>query len=292
MFYVEHDQSVGEVVVPASQIALQTVPIEALEPNPYQPRRGIFTEQLAMLGQSLKRDGLLQPILVRPVGPGRFQILAGERRWRAAQWSGWTEISVLVRAVDDRQAAELALIENEHREAVARLDTARAAAALMQREGLTHEELAAVLGMERSSVTNLLRLLTLDPAVQDLVGEGPGQLTMGHAKLLVGLPPIQQRAFARRAIARKLPVRGLMRLIQRERQRQRLARMGQGSDGSADVAALEMRLTEFLGQTVKLELPGKTAGRRKAGTLAIRYSSYEELDGIFERLGFQANPEE
>src|SRR5690606_20511907 len=158
----------------------------------------------------------------------------------AARQAGWTEISVLVREVGEQQAAELALIENEHREQVARLDTARAAESLMKREGLTHDELAAILGMERSSVTNLLRLLTLDPAVQGLVGEGPGLLSMGHAKLLVGLPPMQQRTYARRAIDRKMPVRGLMRLIQRERHRARLARVGQ-SDGAADVAALEDR---------------------------------------------------
>jgi len=268
----------------------QVLPIDCLEPNPYQPRRHFDAESLGRLAESLKRDGLMQPILVRSGGPGRFQILAGERRWRAARQAGWTEISVLVREVGEQQAAELALIENEHREQVARLDTARAAERLMKREGLTHDELAAVLGMERSSVTNLLRLLTLDASVQDLVGEGPGRLSMGHAKLLVGLPAMQQRSYARRAIDRKLPVRGLMRLIQRERHRARLGRMG-GEDGSADLVSLETRLTEHLGQRVKIDLPGKTAGRRKAGTLAIRYSSFEELDGIFERLGFQANPE-
>ncbi len=278
--------------MPVAEVMLKSLPIDVLDPNPFQPRRGIFTERLAMLGESLKRDGMLQPVLVRPVEAGRYQILAGERRWRAAQWNGWTEISALVREVDDRQAAELALIENAHREDVARLDTARAAAALMKREGLTHDELAAVLGMERSSVTNLLRLLTLDPAVQELVGDGPSQLTVGHAKLLIGLSPIQQRAFARRAIERKLPVRGLMRLIQRERRRARLARIEKGAEGAADVAALEQRLTEHLGQQARVELPARTGGRRRAGTLSIRYSSYEELDGIFERLGFKVNPDE
>lgn len=270
--------------------AYQVLPIHCLEPNPYQPRRQFDKDALERLAESLNRDGMMQPILVRPVEAGRFQILAGERRWRAARQAGWTEIQVLVREVGEQQAAELALIENEHREQVARLDTARAAENLMKREGLTHDELAAILGMERSSVTNLLRLLTLDPAVQALVGEGPGLLSMGHAKLLVGLPAMQQRAYARRAIERKLPVRGLMRLIQRERHRARLARVGQ-SEGAADIAALEDRLTEHLGQRVSIELPGKTAGRRKAGTLSIRYSSFEELDGIFERLGFQANPD-
>lgn len=274
-----------------AQAVYQVLPIHCLEPNPYQPRRQFDKEALGRLSESLKRDGMMQPILVRPAGSGRFQILAGERRWRAARQAGWTEINVLVREVGEQQAAELALIENEHREQVARLDTARAAENLMKREGLTHDELAAVLGMERSSVTNLLRLLTLDPAVQALVGEGPGTLSMGHAKLLVGLPSLQQRSYARRAIDRKMPVRGLMRLIQRERHRARLAKVGQ-PEGAADLTALENRLTEHLGQRVSIELPGKTGGRRKAGTLAIHYSSFEELDGIFERLGFQANPAE
>lgn len=273
-----------------AQAVYQVLPIHCLEPNPYQPRRQFDKEALGRLSESLKRDGMMQPILVRPAGSGQFQILAGERRWRAARQAGWTEINVLVREVGEQQAAELALIENEHREQVARLDTARAAENLMKREGLTHDELAAVLGMERSSVTNLLRLLTLDPAVQALVGEGPGTLSMGHAKLLVGLSSLQQRSYARRAIDRKMPVRGLMRLIQRERHRARLAKVGQ-PEGAADLTALENRLTEHLGQRVSIELPGKTGGRRKAGTLAIRYSSFEELDGIFERLGFQANPE-
>lgn len=274
-----------------AQAVYQVLPIHCLEPNPYQPRRQFDKEALGRLSESLKRDGMMQPILVRPAGSGRFQILAGERRWRAARQAGWTEINVLVREVGEQQAAELALIENEHREQVARLDTARAAENLMKREGLTHDELAAVLGMERSSVTNLLRLLTLDPAVQALVGEGPGTLSMGHAKLLVGLSSLQQRSYARRAIDRKMPVRGLMRLIQRERHRARLAKVGQ-PEGAADLTALENRLTEHLGQRVSIELPGKSGGRRKAGTLAIRYSSFEELDGIFERLGFQANPGE
>lgn len=274
-----------------AQAAYQVLPIYCLEPNPYQPRRQFDKDALGRLSESLKRDGMMQPILVRPAGSGRFQILAGERRWRAARQAGWTEISVLVRDVGEQQAAELALIENEHREQVARLDTARAAENLMKREGLTHDELAAVLGMERSSVSNLLRLLTLDPAVQAMVGEGLGMLSMGHAKLLVGLSSLQQRSYARRAIDRKLPVRGLMRLIQRERHRARLEKVGQPA-GAADLTALENRLTEHLGQRVSIELPGKSGGRRKAGTLSIRYSSFEELDGIFERLGFQANAEE
>lgn len=268
------------------------VPVAALEPNPYQPRRQFDAAALTRLAASLQRDGMMQPVLVRPAGNGRLQILAGERRWRAARQAGWNEIPVIIRAVGEQQAAELALIENEHREDVAPLDTARAAAALMQREGLTHEELGAVLGMERSSVTNLLRLLTLDPAVQEVVGEGAGQLSVGHAKLLMGLPSIQQRGLARRAILKKLPIKGLMRLIQRERHRQRLARTGRQSEVSADVAALEQRLTEFLGQQSRIELPSRTSGRRRAGVLSIRYSSFDELDGIFERLGFKANPDE
>lgn len=269
----------------------RVLPVSCLEPNPYQPRRTFDADSLDRLAESLKRDGLMQPVLVRPGAPGRFQILAGERRWRAAKLAGWGEINVLVREATEQQAAELALIENEHREPVSRLDTARAAESLLKREGFTHDELAAVLGMERSSVTNLLRLLTLDPAVQDLVGEGPGSLSMGHAKLLVGLPRMQQRSYARRAIDRKLPVRGLMRLIQRESHRARLGRTGQ-SEGSADLLSLETRLTEHLGQRVKIELPGRTAGRRKAGLLTIRYMSFEQLDGIFERLGFKPNGDE
>jgi len=276
------------VVTPA--VPYELVPVDALEPNPFQPRRQFDPAALTRLSGSLQRDGMMQPILVRSIGQGRFQILAGERRWRAAKLAGWTDMGALVRQVSDQQAAELALIENEHREDVPRLDTARAAEALMKRDGLTHDELAAVLGMERSSVTNLLRLLTLDASVQELVGDGPGQLSMGHAKLLVGLPAIQQRSYARRAIERKLPVRGLTRLIQRERHRARLARVGQDA-GAADLASLESRLTEHLGQVARIELPARTGGRRKAGTLAIRYSSFEELDGIFDRLGFRANPE-
>jgi ParB family chromosome partitioning protein len=276
-------------------LATQTIPfeylaIDALEPNPFQPRQHFDPAGLTRLAANLKAVGMIQLILVRPAGAGRFQILAGERRWRAARLAGWTEIGALVREVSDQQAAELALIENEHREAVPRLDTARAADALMKRNGLTHDELAAVLGMERSSVTNLLRLLTLDPEVQKLVSDAPGQLSIGHAKLLVGLPAFQQRSFARRAIEKKLPVRGLARLIQRERSRARRARMGASAE-STDLASLESRLTEHLGQAIRIEMPTRTGGRRKAGTLAIRYSSLDELEGIFERLGFRANAE-
>lgn len=274
----------------AQTIPFEYIPVDALEPNPFQPRQSFDPAGLTRLAANLQEVGMIQLILVRPAGAGRFQILAGERRWRAARLAGWTEIGALVREVSDQQAAELALIENEHREAVPRLQTARAAETLMKRNDLTHDDLAAVLGMERSSVTNLLRLLSLDAEVQKLVGEAPGQLSIGHAKLLVGLPAFQQRRYASRALDKKLPVRGLARLIQRDRSRARVARVGASAE-STDLAALESRLTEHLGQAARIEMPTRTGGRRKAGTLAIRYSSLDELEGIFERLGFRANPE-
>jgi len=265
--------------------------IAELDPNPFQPRRTFDLDSLKRLAESFRTSGMMQPIVARKGAADRFEILAGERRWRAAKLAGWTEVPVLLRNVDDQQAAEMALIENEHREAVPKLETARAAASLMSREGLTHEALAAVLGMERSSVSNLLRLLELDPTVQGLVGDGPGQLTVGHAKLLVGLKPSQQRQFAKTAIDREMTVRALMRVIQREKHKARMARLGRVVDDQAEVSAIEHRLTEHLGQNVRIESPTRRGGRHKAGSLTISYNSFEELDGIFERLGFKVNEE-
>lgn len=271
--------------------AFRVLRISDMDPNPFQPRRTFDPEALQRLADSFKTTGMMQPILARKGGAERFEILAGERRWRAAKLAGLLEVPVLLREVTDQQAAEMALIENEHREAVPKLETARAAAALMEREGLKHEDLAAILGMERSSVSNLLRLLDLDQSVQELVGDGPGQLSVGHAKLLVGLHRTLQRSFAKRALEKEMTVRALARVIQREKHKTRLARLGVTVDDQGEVSALEHRLTEHLGQRVKIESPSRRGGRHKAGSLTISYNSFDELDGIFERLGFKPNEE-
>jgi ParB family chromosome partitioning protein len=258
--------------------SLQMLPVDRLRPGKYQPRTRMDAASLAELALSIKEQGVMQPILVRPVDGSRFEIVAGERRWRAAQQAGLREVPALVRTVPDQAALAVALIENIQREDLNPLEEAKGLERLIEEFGLTHEAAAKAVGRSRSAVSNLLRLTSLAPPVQEYLLAG--KLEMGHARALLALPVAQQSGAASRVVEAQMSVRETERMVhalqnpeQRTQRKVRFARDG-------DTLRLENEIGEHLGAVVRLE-----PGRKGAGRLVIRYSSLEQLVGIVERLG-------
>jgi ParB family chromosome partitioning protein len=259
--------------------SLQMLSIERIRPGRYQPRTKMDAASLAELALSIKEQGVMQPILVRPVDGGRFEIIAGERRWRAAQQAGLRDIPALVKSVPDQSALAVALIENIQREDLNPLEEARGLQRLIDDFGLTHDAVAKAVGRSRSAVSNLLRLTALAPPVQEyLLG---GSLEMGHARALLALPVVQQAGAAARVVNGSLSVRETERLVHAlQNPAKRGARRKSKPAYDADTARLENDLGERLGAVVHIE-----PGRQGAGRLVIRYSTLEQLDGIVLRLG-------
>ncbi len=253
---------------------LRHIPVERIRRGPWQPRRDFDPAALEELAASIRAQGVLQPVVVRPAGDA-YELVAGERRWRAAQMAGLAEVPAVVREVDDRTAAALALIENIQRRDLNPIEEARGLARLIEEHGLTHQEAAEAVGRSRAAVSNLLRLLELDAEVRAMVERR--ELEMGHARALLALPPARQREAAARVVARGLSVRETERLVRRLRAAAAPAPPAARRD--PDVARLEQALSERLGAPVRLEHAGR------GGRIVIRYTSLEELDGILERLG-------
>ena len=262
----------------AAGSTLQTIAIDRLRTGKYQPRLRMDDEALEELAASIRAQGVMQPILVRPVEGGRFEIIAGERRWRAAQRAGLREIPVLVKPVADQSALALALIENIQREDLNPLEEAQGLKRLIDEFGLTHDAVAQAVGRSRSAVTNLLRLTQLAKPVQDYLSAN--EIEMGHARALLALPAAQQTSAAARVVDRKLSVRDTERLVQQLATPARRARNGARAVVDVDTRRLETELAEKLGATVRIE-----PGRAGAGRLVIRYTSLDELDGILAKLG-------
>ena len=258
--------------------SLQTLSIDRLRPGKYQPRTKMDAASLAELALSIKEQGIMQPILVRPVDGGRFEIVAGERRWRAAQQAGLREIPALVKNVPDQSALAVSLIENIQREDLNPLEEARGLQRLIDEFGLTHDAAAKAVGRSRSAVSNLLRLNALAPPVQEyLLG---GAIEMGHARALLALPVEQQSGAAARIVDGGLSVRDAERLVHGMLNPARRAARRKGKPSyDADTARLENDLAEKLGAVVRIE-----PGRQGAGRIVIRYSTLDQLDGIVERL--------
>ena len=232
---------------------------------------------LEELAASIREHGVMQPILVRPIDGGRFEIVAGERRWRAAQRAGLAAVPALVKAVPDQSALALALIENIQREDLNPLEQANGIHRLIAEFGLTHDAAAKAVGRSRSAVSNLLRLRDLAKPVQAyLMG---GQLDMGHARALLALPAAQQTAAASRVVAQRLSVRETERLVHQFAHPSRRGGKRHARAADPDLARLEETLAETLGAKVTIE--AKAGG---AGKLTIAYSSLEQLDGILARL--------
>jgi ParB family chromosome partitioning protein len=258
--------------------ALQSIPVDRIRPGKYQPRIKMDETALAELAESIREQGVMQPILVRPVEGGRFEIVAGERRWRAAQRAGLKEVPALVKNVPDNNALALALIENLQREDLNPLEEAAGLSRLIEEFGLTHDAAAKAIGKSRSAVTNLLRLRELAKPVQEYLHNGA--LEMGHARALLGLPTAQQVAAAARVVSGSLSVRETERLVHTlQHPAKRAARRGAQAGRDADTARLETELAEKLGAKVRID-----AGRKGSGRIVISYSSLDELDGILARI--------
>ena len=254
---------------------LAQLPIEALQRGQYQPRSHMDEEALAMLADSIKSRGVVQPIIARRLAGGGHEIIAGERRWRAAQLAGLHTVPVIVRDIPDDAALAIALIENIQRENLNPIEEATGLRRLLDEFGMTHEQVAEGVGRSRSSVTNLLRLLALNPAVKQLVEQG--QLEMGHARALLALEGAQQDAAAREVVSRQLSARQTEALVRRMKAPPKRG-AGRARPPDADLVRLQEQVSERLGAKVAiLDKQGK-------GRLVIEYHSLDELDGILERI--------
>ena len=251
-----------------------------IAPNPHQPRRHFDTAAMDDLVASVRAHGVLQPILVRPVNDGRFEIIAGERRWRAAQAAGLHELPAVVRTLDDRAAFEIALIENIQRSDLNAIEEARGYKRLIEDFGHTQQVLSTIVGKSRSHVTNLMRLLDLPDAVQTMVESG--QLAMGHARALIGAEdPV---TLAERVIAEGLSVRSIEALVAGKaplRPRHALSQAMPKAANDANIDALELQLADSLGMPVALSVaPGA-----RSGSLTVRFASLDHLDWLCAKLG-------
>jgi len=256
---------------PPAEGGTAQVPVESLEPNPYQPRGPIAPEALAELAASIRESGMVQPILVRRVGTG-YQIIAGERRWRAAQSLGLATVPVAVRDVPDDRLLELALVENIQRQELTPLEEALAFQRLQQEFHLTQEAVARKVGRDRSTVANTLRLLRLSREIRDLIATG--RLDGGHGRALLGLErPEDQTALAREAVRRGLSVRDVERRVALMRAPRRAAPRKDPNTRSA-----EERLRAALGTRVQISRRGK------GGTLRIAFATEAELHRLFDAL--------
>ena len=255
--------------------SLLSLPIEAVERNPDQPRKRFEEERLDELAASIREHGVVEPILVRREG-GKYRIVAGERRWRAAQRAGLREVPAVLREASDREAFELALVENLQREDLNAIEQAEAYQVLLSDHGLTQEAVAKRVGKDRSSVANALRLLRLPEEVRDAVRDG--RLDMGHARALLGLSDAEAlRRLAQRAIREGLSVRATEALVRALGRRERKRPIS--SDG-AGVRDLVSRLQRRLGARCRVVQKTPSSGR-----LEVEYTSLEELDGILGKIG-------
>ena len=253
---------------------VQALPIEAMQRGKYQPRKDINPEELQELSDSIKAQGIIQPVVVRKISADKYEIVAGERRWRAAQLAGLQEVPVVIKDIDDRTAMAVALIENIQREDLNPLEEAEALRRLLDEFQMTHQQIADAVGKSRVTVTNLLRLMDLHPEVKKLlIGK---QLEMGHARALLGLEGQKQIAAALKIVKEGLTVRAAERLV---KESQTGAKAQKPKIVDNDTLRLQEDLTSRLG--AKVLINHKDTG---AGKLIIAYSSLEELDGILGQI--------
>lgn len=258
---------------------LRELPVERLRPGKYQPRSSFSAESVSELAASIRARGIMQPIVVRSVEPQGYEIIAGERRWRAAQQAGLDRVPVLVRDVDDEAALAMSLIENIQREDLNALDQARALTRLTDEFQFTHQQIAAAIGKSRSAITNLLRLTSLAEPVADMLMRG--DLEMGHARALLTLETSAQVGVARKVVKNGLSVRQTEEMVRRYIQPGKPAVR---PVVDADTRRLEENLSHKLGQPVQVRHTRKGHGR-----LIISYGSLDELDGILSRIGYEEN---
>ena len=252
----------------------RTLPVSHLQPGKYQPRTRMDAASLEELAASIRVQGLMQPILVRPVSDDRYEIIAGERRWRAAQMAGLTEVSTLIREIPDEAALAMALIENIQREDLNPLEEALGLQRLIDEFSMTHQQAADAVGRSRPAASNLLRLLQLAPPAQELLM--CGQIDMGHARALLPLAGALQVQLAQRVVQKGLSVRETERLVQYALQPPKEAAPGKPD---RDVLRLQDELADLLGAQVAIR-----ANKRGAGTVLIEFGDLDQLEGILQRL--------
>jgi len=267
----------------ANAAPLRMIAVAAIKPLPGNPRKHFDEAALDELAASIAARGVIQPIIVRPVGPGQYQLVAGERRWRAAQKARLHEIPALVRTLDEREVMALALIENLQREDLNPIEEAKAYQRLADDEGLTQAEIARLVDKSRSHVANLQRLLHLPDAVLDLVEQG--QLTMGHARALIGREDAAELADI--AVRDNLSVREVEMLVRKLTRKSTNAAGTAGTAtpqeapaSNADILAVQQHLEEFLGLNVRI----KPEGDPRKGVMSIRYTTLDQLDLLCQRL--------
>ena len=264
----------GDLESVSATDTLRVLRVGQLQPGKYQPRTHMDHDSLVQLADSIRAQGIMQPILVRQIAPELYEIIAGERRWRAAQMAGLQEVQVLVRELADETALAMSLIENIQRENLNPLEEANGIQRLLDEFGLTHQAAAEAIGRSRTAVTNLLRLRSLIGRVQDMLMAG--EIDMGHARALLSLDGAKQIAAAEQIASKKLSVREAERLVQRIIQPRKQAE----PRTSRDLQNLQESLSEQLGANVAIR-----QGARGKGKLTIDYSTMDELEGILARMG-------
>jgi ParB family chromosome partitioning protein len=256
---------------------VMTLPLGKLQAGKYQPRSRMDESSLLELAESIKSQGIMQPILVRPIGSGKYEIIAGERRFRASKIAGLAEVPVLVRAVPDESALAMALIENIQREDLNPLEEALGVQRLIREFNLTHEDAARAIGRSRSATSNMLRLLNLAEPVQTMLLAG--DVEMGHARALLALNAAEQIACANEVVNKRLSVRETEKLVNDWASDH--DRVATKPKQTADVRRLEEGLADWLVSAVQLK-----ANANGKGSVTIKFNNLDELDGVLERIGF------
>jgi ParB family transcriptional regulator, chromosome partitioning protein len=257
---------------------LRQLPVEFIQRGKYQPRRDMNQEALEELANSIRAQGVMQPIVVRPVGPEKYEIIAGERRWRASQLAGLDTVPVVIRDVPDDAAIAMALIENIQREDLNPMEEAMALSRLQQEFALTHQQIADAVGKSRATVTNLLRLMSLRDDVQRMLEHG--DIEMGHARAMLSLSPNLQASTAQQVVGKGLSVRqteSLVRKLLEEKDKPQPPNKPVSAD--ADIKRLEESLAEKIGAPVQIQHTAKGKGK-----LVLTYNSLDELDGILAHI--------
>ncbi|MEE9352696.1 MAG: ParB/RepB/Spo0J family partition protein [Thiotrichaceae bacterium] len=255
--------------------AMRILPVDKIEKGQYQPRLTIEPEALQQLADSIKAQGLIQPVVVRPIGGGKYELIAGERRWRACQIAGLHDIPAVVKDIPDQAAAAMSLIENIQREDLNPLEEAIAMERLIEEFGLTHQQTADSVGRSRSAITNLLRLLVLEDKTKVLLDKG--DLEMGHARALLGLGGNKQVEAAQKVANKGMSVRDTERLVKKLTAPD--TEKPVAPPKAPEVLKLEQELSEKLGANIQIKYNNKGQGK-----LTIDYNSLDELDGILEHI--------
>ncbi|MCG5030158.1 ParB/RepB/Spo0J family partition protein [Mesosutterella sp. OilRF-GAM-744-9] len=258
---------------------LAELPIDCLQPGKYQPRTHMDPESIASLSASIKSQGLMSPLLVRSVGPQRWEIIAGERRYRAAKMAGMKTIPVIIRDVPDKQALSLSLIENIQREGLNPIEEAQGMIRLMKEFNMTQDQMSEALGKSRPAISNTLRLLKLTPQVQNLLMAD--KIDMGHARALIPLKPDDQIFVANQIVMKGLSVRETERTVSALLSEGRKKTVKKTAKKTRDILHIEESLSDTFGAEVKL-----SAETREKGKITIKYTSLDQLNELLERLGY------